>query len=180
MYLMRHAHYVGHRPGHHAPDDVELSPEGRRDTVRVAQRIPDVVGIVASPLRRAQQTAELLAEYSGIPLLDFLSDLREWRSPTAVQGIPPKEFPADYATWRAKRLVDPANSYGDGESLMELGARATRVRARLIALAGSRGPVLVVAHKILLRVLMEPDAPMAAFAPETRDQWPFLGLRTFG
>ncbi|WP_017600661.1 histidine phosphatase family protein [Nocardiopsis lucentensis] len=177
VYLMRHAHYVGHRPGYHAPDDAELSPQGRRDTITAVQRMPAVVGIVSSPLRRARQTAELLAEHSGIPLLGVLPDLREWRSPTAVQGIPPEEFPADYVAWRAKRLVDPASRYEDGESLKELGDRAARVRDQLIALAGSEGPVLVVAHKIQLRVLTAPEAPTAAFDPAVRDEWPFLGLR---
>lgn len=178
IYLMRHAHYVGHRPGYHAPDDAELSPWGRQDTIVVAQRMPAVVGIVTSPLRRALQTAELLAEHSGIPLLDVLPDLREWRSPTAVQGIPPEKFPADYVAWRTKRLVDPASRYGDGESLTELGDRVARARARLIDLADSQGPVLVVAHKILIRVLTAPDPLTAAFDPALRDKWPFLGLRT--
>ncbi len=175
IHLMRHAHYVGHRPGYHAPDDAELSTEGRHDTIAMVQQMPAVVGIVSSPLRRAFQTAELLAEHSGAPLLGVLPDLREWRSPTAVRGISPEEFPADYIAWRGKRLVDPTARYGDGESLTELGGRAARVRSRLITLAGSQGPVLVVAHKILLRVMTVPDAPTTAFDPEVRDHWGFLG-----
>ncbi len=95
IHFIRHAHYTGHKPGYHAPDDAELSPEGRRTAIAAAGALPTVAGIVTSPLPRALQTAELLAEHSGTPLLDVLPELREWRSPTAVQGIPPKAFPED-------------------------------------------------------------------------------------
>ncbi|WP_304455749.1 histidine phosphatase family protein [Nocardiopsis sp. YSL2] len=175
---MRHAHYAGHSPGYHAPDDAELSPQGRRDTIATVPLLPPAVGIVSSPLPRALQTAELLAENSGISLLDIIPDLREWRGPTAVQGISPEDFPEDYAEWRVKRTLDPTSRYEDGESPQELGGRAARIRGRLIALADRQGAILVVSHKILLRALTVPDGPASVFDPDIRDEWPFLGQRS--
>ncbi|WP_236572043.1 histidine phosphatase family protein [Nocardiopsis sp. FR4] len=174
---MRHAHYVGHGSGYHAPDDAMLSSEGRQDTIAMARFLPSAAGIVSSPLPRALQTAEILAEHSGVPRLGAISDLREWRSPSAVRGVPPADFPEDYAEWRSRRTHEPASRYGDGESLQELSERATRVRAGLTALAERQGPLLVVSHKMLLRALTLSGGPSPVFDPAGRDNWPFLEFR---
>jgi probable phosphoglycerate mutase len=176
IHFIRHAHYTGHMPGYHAPDDAELSPEGRRAAIAAAGSLPTVAGIVSSPLQRALQTAELLAGHSGVPLLDIIPELREWRSPMVVQGIPSQAFPEDYSEWRAKRILDPTSHYGDGESEFELRERARRVSCRLSALADRYGPVLAVSHKILLRSLEV--SKVSVFDPNHRDEWLFLELRT--
>ncbi|WP_081748933.1 histidine phosphatase family protein [Nocardiopsis sp. CNT312] len=177
IYLIRHAHYAGHSPGYHAPDDAQLSPQGGRDTIAAAQRIPVVHAIVSSPLRRALETAEILAEHSGGLRIEVLPELREWRSPTAIRAIPPEDFPEDYAAWRHTRLLDPASRYGDGESPQELAARAARLRNRLAHLADRYGPVLVVSHKLLFRALTEMGPPASVFTAGPGDTWPFLGFR---
>jgi probable phosphoglycerate mutase len=177
VYLMRHAHYVSHGPGYHAPDDAVLSPEGRQDTIAVARLLPPAVGIVSSPLPRALQTAEILTKHAGIPLVGVIADLREWRSPRAVRGLPPGDFPADYAEWRSRRTLDPSSRYEDGESLQELGERAARVRVRLTVLAQRQGPLLAVSHKMTLRALTLPRGLSFVFDSSGRDDWPFLERR---
>lgn len=176
IHFIRHAHYTGHMPGCHAPDDAELSPEGRRTAIAAAGALPAVAGIVSSPLPRALQTAGLLAEHSGTPLLDVLPELREWRSPTTVQGISPADLPEDYAAWRVRRALDPTSRYGDGESERELTERAERAGERLNALAAGYGPVLVVSHQMLLRALDRSE--VSVFDPNHWDEWGFLELRT--
>ncbi|PDP89171.1 histidine phosphatase family protein [Glycomyces fuscus] len=177
LYLMRHGHYVGHRPGYHAPDDAELSPRGRREAVVAARVLPPVAAIVSSPLLRALQTAELLAEHSGFPLLEVIPDLREWRSPTAVQGLPPDEFPEDYAQWRVRRTLAPTSRYGNGESLQELSERAACARAQLSTLVDREGSLLVVSHKLFLSLLTSTEPTSTAFSTTARNRWPFLEVR---
>lgn len=176
IHFIRHAHYIGHMPGYHAPDDAELSSEGRRAAVAATGSLPTVAVIVSSPLPRALQTAELLAEHSGIPLLNVLPELREWRSPITVQGIPPANFPEDYAVWRARRILDSTSRYGDGESERELTERAERARGRLDVLVAENGPVLAVTHKMFLRAL--DLSKVSVFHPNHWDEWTFLELRT--
>ena len=177
LYLMRHGHYVGHRPGYHAPDDAELSPRGRREAIVAAQVLPPVVAIVSSPLPRALQTAEILAKHSGFPLLEPVPDLREWRSPTAVQGLPPNEFPEDYSHWRVRRMLDPTSRYGDGESLQELSERAACARALLPTLVDRQDSLLVISHKLLLSLLTSTEPTSTAFSAAARSPWSFLEIR---
>lgn len=177
LYLMRHGHYVGHRPGYHAPDDTELSPRGRKEAVVAARTLPPVAAIVSSPLPRALQTAELLAQHSGFPLLDPVPDLREWRSPTAVQGLPPDQFPEDYSHWRVYRTLDPTSCYGDGESLQELSERSGCARTQLSVLMDQQGSLLVVSHKLLLSLLTSTEPTSTAFSTAARNRWPFLEVR---
>ena len=177
IYLMRHGHYAGHCPGHHAPDKAELSPQGKREATAAAQRLPAVAAIVSSPLPRALQTAEILAARSGLPLAEVIPDLREWRSPTAVQGLPPDKLPEDYAQWRVRRALDPTNQYGDGESLQELGERSSRAGARLSDLAGRQGSLLVLSHKLFLSVLNSTEPTHSSFSNAARNPWPFLEIR---
>lgn len=180
IHLMRHGHYVGHRPGYHAPDNAELSAQGRREAVVAARCLPPVDAIVSSPLPRALQTAELLTECSGIPLLEIIPALREWRSPTAVRGLPPDDFPEGYAQWRVQRTLDPTSRYRDGESLRELSERATRVRARLSALVNREGSLLVVSHKLFLSMLISAEPAPTAFSIAASSPWPFLEVRSGG
>ncbi|GAA0981703.1 histidine phosphatase family protein [Nocardiopsis tropica] len=177
LYLMRHGHYVGHRPGYHAPDDAELSPRGRREAIVAAQVLPPVAAIVSSPLPRALQTAKLLTKHSGIPLLEPVPDLREWRSPTAVQGLPPDEFPEDYTRWRVRRTLDPTNRYRDGESLQELSERAACARTRLSIFVEQEGSLLVVSHTLFLSMFISTEPAATAFSNATRSPWSFLEIR---
>lgn len=178
VHLIRHAHYIGDAPGYHASDDAELSSQGRQSAIAAAGLLPAVVGIVSSPLPRALRTAELLAEHSGIPLWEAIPELREWRSPTVVQGISPDAFPEDYAEWRSRRALDPSSRYGDGESPQELSERARGVRSHLAVLAEQQGPLLVVSHKLLLRALTLSRHPSALFDSTAGNDWPFLERRS--
>lgn len=177
VHLIRHAHYVGHTRGYHAPDGAELSSLGHRSVITAAGRLPPVAGIVSSPLPRALQTAELFAEHSGIPLWEVIPELREWRSPTLVQGISPEAFPEDYAEWRSRRAYDPSSRYGDGESPQDLSERARGVRSRLMVLAEQYGPLLAVSHKLLLHALTFPHYPSSLFDSVAGENWSFLECR---
>ena len=72
--FIRHGHPLS---GHVDPP---LSPTGRQQAAEVGRWLADreVDVVVASPMARALETAELAAHKMGLPLTAVLDDLREW------------------------------------------------------------------------------------------------------
>lgn len=180
IWLMRHAAYEGHRPGHHAPPDAPLSAEGRAQIHRALPLPAAITAIVTSPLLRARQTADLLSDLRGIPVIDTTPLLAEWRAPSMVIGHTPETYPPEYLVWREQRKANPSLACGDGESLTDLYDRASLCADYLIDASGSQsGAVLAVSHKLLLGVLTHLPAGPGAFHAATRTTWPFTGLSPF-
>jgi probable phosphoglycerate mutase len=175
---MRHAAYEGHRPGHHAPPNAALTPEGH-DQIRHSLPVPHAItGIVTSPLLRARQTAETLHHLTGLPILATTDLLAEWRAPTAVQGRTPDTYPPAYRTWRTHRATYPDLAYEDGESLTNLHARATYCADYLRDLTGQcQGSVLAISHKLLLGVLLRLPRGPRSFEAAAHTNWPFAAVR---
>lgn len=177
IYLMRHAAYEGHRPGHHAPPDAPLSTEGRAQIHRALPLPSDITAIVTSPLLRARQTADLLSQLTGIPVIDTSPLLAEWRAPSIVIGHTPETYPPEYRAWREQRAVNPSLACGDGESLTEFHQRASRCANYLRVMTESHdGAILAVSHKLLLGMLIHLAAGPAAFGAISRTAWPFAEL----
>jgi probable phosphoglycerate mutase len=171
---MRHAAYEDHRPGHHAPPDAPLSAEGRTQVHRALPLPSAITAIVTSPLLRASQTAHLLSQLTGIPVVDTTPLLAEWHAPSMVIGHTPDTYPAEYRAWRAQRATYPSLACGDGESLAELYDRASRCAEYLADVRrGQNGDVLAVSHSVLLSALTCLDTrsqnPEAVF----RQEWLF-------
>lgn len=78
LYLVRHAQSEGNRGDYGPGRDPPLSEVGREQARRLAQRFAGqpVDAVYASPLLRAQQTAEAIAGAAGLSLRT-LEDLRE-------------------------------------------------------------------------------------------------------
>ncbi|MFI0718313.1 histidine phosphatase family protein [Streptomyces sp. NPDC021224] len=174
LWLMRHAAYEDHRPGHHAPPDAPLSAEGRTQVHRALPLPSAITAIVTSPLLRASQTAHLLSQLTGIPVVDTTPLLAEWHAPSMVIGHTPDTYPAEYRAWRAQRATHPSLACGDGESLAELYDRASRCAEYLAEVRRDRnGDVLAVSHSVLLSALTCLDTraqnPEAVF----RQEWLF-------
>ncbi len=136
--------------------DVSLSDEGRRQAVRLAERLRGLspAALYTSPLRRAVETAEIIAAATGVkPIVDgrlIELDYGAWEGMTFAEVM---ELDADaYRAWDA----DPANvAPREGES----GAQAlARVAPFLDELAARHsGPdrigVIVVCHKTICRLV---------------------------
>lgn len=154
MLLIRHAESTWNATGRwqgHA--DPPLSDEG----VRQAQALARTLGgraldrIVASDLRRAAQTARILADALRVPL-DLDPRLRE-HDVGAWSGLRHEEivarWPEEYARFRAG---DPELPFGGAESLRDL---QRRVRAAVSALreAHAGRPLALVTHAGVIRAL---------------------------
>ncbi|MCI2240164.1 bifunctional RNase H/acid phosphatase [Paenibacillus sp. TRM 82003] len=134
-------------------EDPELSEAGREEARRVA-RCAEVRGadvVVSSTLRRCRQTAEVIAEHVGAPvLLDPQwdeTDFGDWDGCTTAEVV--RRWPAEFAAWSA----DPAVAPPGGEPLVAVERRvrdaASALRARW---AGKR--VVLVTHGDPLRALL--------------------------
>lgn len=178
IWLMRHGAYEGHRPGHHAPHEAALTEEGRDQTRRSLPLPNDITAIVTSPLPRARQTATLIAQLTGLPIVAMSGLLAEWRAPSIVLGRTAETYPPAYRAWRTRRLTNPTLRCEDGESLTDLHTRATHCAAFLHHTAQRHGPILAVSHTLLLGTLLHlPSGAVAAFTTATRAPWPFATLR---
>jgi broad specificity phosphatase PhoE/ribonuclease HI len=141
--------------------DVELSPEGLSQAERAAARLgarPGIDLVVSSPLRRARQTAEMIAKASGVELL-FDDDLVEtdfgvWEGLTFAEAMA-----ADAEGMKAW-LADPAVAPPGGESFESVAVRVARARDRFVA-DYPKQTLVVVSHVTPLKTLLR----MALGAP---------------
>ena len=177
IWLMRHAHYEGHLSGHHAHPDAPLSDEGRAQARRAARWLPrSIASIVTSTMPRAQETAAIICQQAGLPLVAASDTFAEWRAPSCVLGKGPPEYPASYHTWREQRLAHPDLRCEDGESLLELHQRATE-GAALLTVKSRRGGVLLVSHAVFLACLARLEEGPRAFEAAVNQSWAFVELR---
>ena len=144
LVLARHGETAWSKSGQHTGrTDIPLTDLGREQARQLGAVLAgrSYSRILSSPLSRASDTARLAGFGAG---LEIDPGLREW----------------DYGAYEGRRRVDIARDdpgwtiwsrpIPDGESLVELGARADRVIARLLPIGGD---VLVFSHGHFLRVL---------------------------
>jgi probable phosphoglycerate mutase len=165
--LLRHgatAHTVEKRFSGSGGADPELSPEGeaqaRAAAAAVASRGP-VDAVVSSPLRRARQTADVVAGELGLPVRE-VETLREcafgeWEGLTFAEVQ--EQWPDELTAWLADTSVAPPG----GESFDAVGARVRRARDQLIARHPGR-TVLAVSHVTPIKLLVREalTAPLSA------------------
>lgn len=123
--------------------DIGLSDHGREDVRRLRRTVDGWVPqtLVVSPLARTRATAGLLSELP--PVVDprwAEAGLGEW------EGLTPRQIGPDYGLWRAGRLVPPG---GEPQARVR-----RRVSGAVRAAAAYDGPVLVVTHGGVIRVVL--------------------------
>lgn len=130
--------------------DVALTDLGRRQAVVAAGAVGPVDAIVSSDLRRASETAQLMAAELGIDTIHTDSNLRE-RDAGEWSGLTRAEihraWPGSLPDDPSARITVPANgprppSWEDDDRLL---ARATAALRRWASALGQRN-VLVVTH----------------------------------
>ncbi|TCO23507.1 broad specificity phosphatase PhoE [Kribbella steppae] len=130
-----------------------LNGSGRQDAMRAAAALASsgAVAVVASPLVRTLQTAEVIATELGVEVHED-DDWREcdfgrWEGLTFVQMR--ERYPEAASRWLRVLSAAPPG----GESLAQLAGRVTRARDRVAA--GHPGQtVVVVTHSVVIRSLI--------------------------
>ncbi len=143
--------------------DQPLTEVGRAQASAAARRLATAGArtVVCSPLRRARETAELVAEAAGLELVveEGLreTDFGDWEGYTFAEVK--QKWPRELDAWLASTAVEPPY----GESFDATATRVRRARDRVLASYGG-STVVLVSHvtpiKTLLRFAL--DAPPSA------------------
>jgi probable phosphoglycerate mutase len=144
VYLARHGETGWSQTGQHTGlTDLPLTAHGERQAAALAARLRGVAfaAVFASPLRRAARTCAL-AGFADRAVT--VADLVEWDY-GAYEGKRTADIRAARPDWNLFRDGCP-----DGETAVDVGARADRVLARVRASAGN---VLLFSSGHILRVL---------------------------
>jgi broad specificity phosphatase PhoE len=176
VYFVRH----GESASNAAPGGMALPLErGDRLTERgfeqaraVAERL-DAAGatrILASPLRRARETAEVIAERLELPITE-VEELRELRESEGFEELSLEDQRLRrWSEWMSEHGDDPSHSYRGGESFNEITQRVRVLQERLVADAVET--TIAVSHGIFMRFfLMEVLLAGAFRADQVRDLW---------
>lgn len=168
LIIVRHGQSEGNRDRMftgHGPSP--LTARGREEARAVARRIAEkpVDALFSSDLPRAVQTAEPIAELTGVPIIQDLS-LRE-KHFGDLTGMRFADLEAQHPdVWRGLLARDPRFQPPGGESHHECRARMSGFLARLFA-SRSSGRVVLVSHGVAINHLLyslmstPPDAPPA-------------------
>ena len=133
--------------------DVPLTDTGVLQAAAAAKRLASAgIGvIVTSPLLRATQTAQEVAEVTGAPVVTDQgfreTDFGAWDGLTFAEVR--QRWPAEVTTW----LADPAVAPPGGESLVEVGARVTEALHRVLT-GHQQQTVLIVSHVTPIKTLV--------------------------
>jgi broad specificity phosphatase PhoE len=142
--LVRHGETEWSRSGRHtARTDLDLTPEGERQSEAVARQLAGrrFSAVLVSPRRRALQTVGLLGLADRAEVVD---DLAEWDY-GAYEGRTGDDIRAERPGW-----VLWFDGAPEGETASQVAERADRVIARVLEVDGD---VLIVSHGHFLRAL---------------------------
>jgi probable phosphoglycerate mutase len=155
LYLIRHgATDLSSEDRFSGGTDVDLSPTGRWQAERLAERLADdhIKAVYCSPMRRTVETATIIARPHGLtPILH--NDLREihhghWE--TLRRADVETNFPEEYAAWQSDPFTFAPQG---GESGLSVMARALPVvREVVVKHAGEN--IALVSHKATIRLLI--------------------------
>jgi broad specificity phosphatase PhoE len=189
MVLTRHGATPRSDPEQHLGQgiDIGLSDEGRAAARALAARLQGVTlgRIVASPLRRAQETAELLAGARPIESDARIAemDYGEW------EGLTYEQIDARDPELRERWVADPATlACPGGESGEDVARRAASFVEDAVRWAGdAAGPgerqrMLVVAHATFNRILLSVvlGVPLRDYRRRFRQDPANLTILSFG
>lgn len=149
LWLVRHGETAWSLSGAHTSvTDIPLTDKGRERAEELKAHLRDVrfAAVLVSPLKRAQQTAQI-AGFGDV--MQTEEALREWNY---------GESEGKTTTEMRARYDDPAWSVWTrpivgGETVAHVGERADRVIADAMAAAGEGGKVALFAHAHILRIL---------------------------
>ena len=152
LYFVRHGESVANlsdRNGDKRPEDADrLSERGWEQARSLGRRLEGegLELIVASPMTRAQETAQGIAEVLGLPI-ETDEDLYEVRQSDAFYASSPDFGDTGTLSWMP--TADPTFAPPGAESFADVVARVRRVQERLAEIAAERRVVAVSHHNFL-------------------------------
>jgi len=160
-YLVRHGQTASSkRKAYSGRSDVALTELGREQARAVAQRLAElgVDAIFSSPLSRARDTAQAIADATGAPLTvdERLTEIDYHAFEGLDRAQARERFGQAFEDWRADPFGSPV------EGMEPLGDALERARAAIAeALATCERPVIV-GHQGILRIVLIALGELAA------------------
>ncbi|TKJ20640.1 bifunctional RNase H/acid phosphatase [Blastococcus sp. CCUG 61487] len=153
-------HLLRHGQTEHTPErrysgrnDLPLSRTGRAEAEAAAHRLAalgiDVV--VASPLRRTRETAEIVAEVLGLAV-EYDDDLVELDFGD-LEGLTSEEARARHPLAQRRFMLDLTVAAPGGESIADVSGRVARARRRILERYAGRS-VLVISHVTPIKLML--------------------------
>lgn len=134
--------------------------------------------ILTSPLRRARETAQALAESLELPVLE-LTELHELRESDGFGELGLEEQRLRrWSVWMAEHGDDPDHTFKGGESFNDVITRVERVKSDLVA--SRESDVLAVSHGIFLRFFLMHSVLEEHFRPTMAQHMWQLGSHNCG
>jgi broad specificity phosphatase PhoE len=155
LYLIRHgATQLSLEDRFAGGTDVDLSPEGRWQAERLAERLADdqIAAIYCSPMRRTVETASIVARpFQLIPIhRPELREIHHGRWETLRRAEVESLYPEEYAAWQEDPFTFAPQG---GESGLSVMARALPI-IREIVEQHSGEKVAIVSHKATIRLII--------------------------
>jgi probable phosphoglycerate mutase len=153
-------HLLRHGQTEHTPErrfsgrnELPLSLTGRAEAEAAAERVRDlgVEVVVASPLRRTRETAEVVAAVLGLPV-EFDKDLVELDFGD-LEGLTFDEATAKHPLAARRFMSDVTVAAPGGESIADVSTRVARARRRILFGHAGR-TVLIVSHVTPIKLLL--------------------------
>jgi broad specificity phosphatase PhoE/ribonuclease HI len=153
-------HLLRHGQTEHTPErrfsgrnDLPLSRIGRMEAEDAAERLAGlgIDAIVASPLVRTRETAEIVADVLGVPV-EFDDDLVELDFGD-IEGLTFEEARAKHPIAARRFGSDVTVAAPGGESVADVSSRVGRARRRILSRHAGR-TVLIVSHVTPIKVLL--------------------------
>src|SRR5437763_5339640 len=134
--------------------DVPLGPNGRVQAEKLAQRLRScsVVAVYASPKQRALETARIIAERVGLPVItrDGLREIDHGHWEGMRRTDVEAQFPDEFSCWSEDPYTFAPRG---GETGVQVVARALPT-VREIVTAHPGESVLIVSHKATIRLIV--------------------------
>lgn len=130
---------------HEGRADFPLTELGRQQASLMAEGITDrfkPTKIWASPLKRAHETASILSEKCGVPII-LEEELMEYNN-GVLAGLPREIAAMKYPIPPGGRK--PHESVENGESMLDFRLRVERVFSKIITESGDASRIAIVAH----------------------------------
>jgi probable phosphoglycerate mutase len=153
-------HLLRHGQTEHTPErrfsgrnELPLSQTGRAEAEAAAARAAElgIEVVVASPLRRTRETAEIVAETLGLPV-EFDRDLVELDFGD-LEGLTFAEAAAKHPLAARRFSTDVAVAAPGGESIADVSTRVARARRRILSQHAGRS-VLIVSHVTPIKLML--------------------------
>jgi broad specificity phosphatase PhoE len=181
VHFVRHGESVSNAaPGAMAlPGDQgdRLTDRGFDQARRVAESLVELGAsrVLTSPLRRARETAEVIAERLELPITE-VGELRELRESNGFGELSlADQRLRRWSVWMAEHGDDPDHSYRGGESFNQIISRVRMLQKRLVADDVER--TIAVSHGIFLRFfLMEVVLADEFRAHQVRRLWQLASM----